>query len=43
MVEVLNTHVFNAKIIDNEAKLYWPTFVFPKAWCCSGFVAALLF
>jgi hypothetical protein len=43
MVEVLNAHVFNAKILDNEAKLYWLPFVFPKAWCCSGFIVALLF
>jgi hypothetical protein len=43
MVEVLNAHIFNAKIIDDEAKLNWPPFVFPKAWCGSGFVVALFF
>jgi hypothetical protein len=43
MVEVLDAHVFNTKIINNEAKLYWPSFVFPKALSCSGFIVALLF
>ncbi len=43
MVEVLDAHLFNSKTIDDEAKLYWPPFVFPKAWCCSGFIVALLF
>jgi hypothetical protein len=43
MVEVLGAHIFNAKIIDDEAKLYWLPFVFPKAWSGSGFVVALLF
>jgi hypothetical protein len=43
MVEVLDVHVFNANIIEDEAKLYWLPFVFSKAWCCSSFVVALLF
>jgi hypothetical protein len=36
MVEVLNAHIFDAEITNDEAKLNWPTFVFPKAWCGSG-------
>jgi hypothetical protein len=43
MVEVLNAHVFNAKIVKDEAKLYWLPLMFPKAWCCSSFGVALLF
>jgi hypothetical protein len=43
MVEVLDGHVLNAKIIDDEAKLNRLPFVFPKTWCCSRFVVALLF
>jgi hypothetical protein len=43
MVEVFDAHAFNAKTINGEAKLYWPPFVFPKAWCCSSFIVALLF
>ncbi len=43
MVKVFDAHVLNAKIINNEAELYWPPFVFPNIWCCSGFVVALLF
>jgi hypothetical protein len=43
MVEVLDAHVYSTKIINNEAKLYWPPFVFPKAWCCRGFIVALFF
>ncbi len=43
MVEVLDAHIFNAEIIDNEAKLNWVPFVFPKAWYGSSFVVALCF
>jgi hypothetical protein len=28
MVEVLDAHLFNTKIIEDEAKLNWPSFVF---------------
>ena len=43
VVEVLNAHILNTKIIHDEAKLYRMPLVSPKTRSGVGFVVALFF
>jgi hypothetical protein len=36
-IEVLDPHIFHAKIINNEAELDGTPFVMPKSWGGDGF------
>ena len=43
VVEMLNAHILNAKVINDETKLDRTPLVSPKAWCQVGFVVAFFF
>jgi hypothetical protein len=43
VVEVLNSHILNTKVIHNEAKLDWRPLVSPKTRSGVSFVVALFF
>jgi hypothetical protein len=43
VVEMLNAHILNAKVIHDEAKMDWTPLVFPKSRSRVDFVVAFLF
>ncbi len=43
VVEMLNAHILNTKVIHDEAKLDWTPLVFPKTRGGVGFIVALFF